>query len=119
MWVSLSLEDSTAVCLRDKQPLAAALQQLQQAHHSSNLSALLVNCCAPAAVTAAVPVLKQHAPAGVRIGCYANGFQTTTTQWLAGSNEPGLVQHDQGEVLQCCSVAVVVMVESVTAAGTK
>jgi hypothetical protein len=60
-WVSFTLEDSTAACLRDKQPLAAALQQL---HGHANLAAVLVNCCAPAAVTAAIPVLKQHAPAG-------------------------------------------------------
>lgn len=60
-WVSFTLEDSTAACLRDKQPLTAALQQLQG---HANLAAVLVNCCAPAAVTAALPVLKRHAPAG-------------------------------------------------------
>jgi homocysteine S-methyltransferase len=61
VWVSFTLEDSTAACLRDKQPLATALQQLQG---HTNLAAVLVNCCAPAAVTAAVPILKQHAPQG-------------------------------------------------------
>lgn len=61
MWVSFTLEDSTAACLRDKQPLVVAFQQLQG---NANLAAVLVNCCAPAAVTAAVPVLKQHAPQG-------------------------------------------------------
>jgi hypothetical protein len=35
--------------------------------------------------------------AGVLVGCYANGFRTTTTQWLTGSVE-GLVQSDAGDV---------------------
>jgi S-methylmethionine-dependent homocysteine/selenocysteine methylase len=61
VWVSFTLEDSTAACLRDKQPLAAAVQQLVG---TSRVAALLVSCCAPAAVTAALPTLKQHAPAG-------------------------------------------------------
>jgi S-methylmethionine-dependent homocysteine/selenocysteine methylase len=59
--VSFTLEDSTAACLRDGHHLSAALQQLQGC---VNLAAVLVNCCAPAAVTAALPVLKLHAPPG-------------------------------------------------------
>lgn len=61
VWVSFTLEDSTACCLRDKQPLAAAVQQLTD---RANLTAVLVNCCAPTAVAAAIPVLKQHLPSG-------------------------------------------------------
>ena len=49
------------------------------------LQALLVNCCSPAAVAAALPVLRAAAPStGVLVGGYANGFQTTTSEWLAG-----------------------------------
>lgn len=33
--------------------------------------------------------------AGVEVGCYANGFQTTTSQWLTGSSE-GLVESAPG-----------------------
>jgi hypothetical protein len=61
LWVSFTLEDSTAACLRDGQHLSDALQQLQGC---INLAAVLVNCCASAAVTAALPVLRQHAPPG-------------------------------------------------------
>lgn len=61
VWVSFTLEDSNAARLRDKEPLALALQQL---HGASNLAAALVNCCAAAAVSAAIPVLRQHVPKG-------------------------------------------------------
>lgn len=38
--------------------------------------------------------------AGTRVGCYANGFRTTTTQWLSGT-ETGLVDAlPGGAVLQ-------------------
>ncbi len=40
------------------------------------------------------------AVAGVRVGCYANGFKTTTTQWLTGSSE-GLVESDAGALWLC------------------
>lgn len=36
--------------------------------------------------------------AGVRIGCYANGFKTTTTQWLKGAGDDDtLLQQPAGE----------------------
>ncbi|KAF6260359.1 Homocysteine S-methyltransferase [Scenedesmus sp. NREL 46B-D3] len=90
VWVSFTLEDSTSCCLRSKESLAAAVHSISQHAH---LAAVLVNCCAPGAVTAALPVLKQHAPWGVHVGCYANGFQTTTTQWISGADQ-SLLQSD-------------------------
>lgn len=63
MWVSFTLEDSTRCCLRSKEPLAAAVKGLL-GRQGSHLAAVLVNCCAPGAVTAALPVLKQHVPPG-------------------------------------------------------
>lgn len=33
--------------------------------------------------------------AGTRVGCYANGFKTTTTQWLSGT-QTGLVDAPSG-----------------------
>ena len=48
------------------------------------LEAVLVNCCAPRAATAALPALRAAAPAGARIGAYANAFQVPTGEWLAG-----------------------------------
>mmetsp|Transcript_1120 Transcript_1120/g.2665 ORF Transcript_1120/g.2665 Transcript_1120/m.2665 type:complete len:103 (+) Transcript_1120:1132-1440(+) len=45
---------------------------------------MLVNCCAPSAVSAGIEQLSKCAPPGVAIGGYANGFQVTTSQWLSG-----------------------------------
>lgn len=53
------------------------------------LQALLVNCCSPQAVAAALPRLRAAVPAGLRVGGYANGFATTTSEWLAGSSGSG------------------------------
>lgn len=50
------------------------------------LEAVLVNCCAPRAATAALPTLRAAAPAGCRVGAYANGFQVPTGEWLAGGS---------------------------------
>jgi S-methylmethionine-dependent homocysteine/selenocysteine methylase len=50
------------------------------------LGAVLVNCCAPAAATAALPVLRAccggASGAALRYGAYANGFSGTTSEWL-------------------------------------
>lgn len=46
-----------------------------------------LHCCCPAVL---LPC------SGVRMGCYANGFQTTTTQWMSGAEQP-LLQSDPGE----------------------
>jgi S-methylmethionine-dependent homocysteine/selenocysteine methylase len=57
--------------------------------------ALLFNCCAPQVVGAAVAQLRGP-PAGVeRLGGYANGFRTTTSEWL----------HERGAAAQGCSPA--------------
>jgi len=81
LWVSFTLEDSSAAVLRSREPLAGAIRPLLTQPH---LQALLVNCCAPAAVTAALPVLGKAAPAALRVGAYANGFRVTTSEWLGG-----------------------------------
>eukprot|EP00877_Chromochloris_zofingiensis_P001387 jgi/Chrzof1/11249/Cz05g29120.t1 len=85
LWLSFTLEDSLDCCLRGKETLQEALAKMSSYAH---LQAVLVNCCAPAAVTAALPVLKEHVRNGVWIGAYANGFQTTTTEWMASQTDP-------------------------------
>lgn len=87
LWVSFTLEDSTAAKLRSGEPLADAAAALASQPH---LEALLVNCCAPAAASAALPALRAAAPARLRVGVYANGFRTTTTEWLTGGKGPRL-----------------------------
>lgn len=87
LWLSFSLEDSTAVRLRSREPLLEAIGQVQ--HHASNhLRALLLNCCAPGAVEAALPELGSLAGSAIQLGVYANGFKTTTTEWLR-PGDPG------------------------------
>jgi S-methylmethionine-dependent homocysteine/selenocysteine methylase len=49
-------------------------------------AALLFNCCAPQAVTAALRALGPQPPA-LRTGGYANGFRQTTSSWLAGGEQ--------------------------------
>ncbi|PRW60619.1 homocysteine S-methyltransferase isoform A [Chlorella sorokiniana] len=82
-WISWTLEDSDRVLLRSGEPLADAVAAVAEL---PGLEAILVNCCSPQAVTAALPSLKAAAPPGVRIGGYANGFQTTTSEWLGGGS---------------------------------
>jgi hypothetical protein len=52
---------------------------------------------------AAVPLLKVGVAAawpcaGVRVGCYANGFQTTTSQWMSGTDQ-GLLRSNPGKCI--------------------
>mmetsp|Transcript_12345 Transcript_12345/g.37173 ORF Transcript_12345/g.37173 Transcript_12345/m.37173 type:complete len:151 (+) Transcript_12345:2976-3428(+) len=58
-------------------PLAARLASLP------GVTAVLLNCSAPQAISAALPQLRAAVPAGVRVGAYGNGFRSTTSEWLA------------------------------------
>lgn len=44
---------------------------------------------------AAVPCLRRLAPAGVRVGGYANGFRQTTGEWLEGRGKADI--NDAGD----------------------
>lgn len=46
------------------------------------------------AITAALPKLRGWAPTHVRVGASANGFKTSTTEWLGGGTTPGMVVPD-------------------------
>ena len=46
------------------------------------------------AITAALPKLREWAPTHVRVGASANGFKTSTTEWLGGGTTPGMVVPD-------------------------
>lgn len=83
-WASWTIEDRDDVALlRSGEPLQDAVVAVAEL---PGLEAVLVNCCSPQAVAAALPVLKAAAPPGVRIGGYANGFRTTTSEWLEGGS---------------------------------
>ncbi|KAI3429263.1 hypothetical protein D9Q98_005360 [Chlorella vulgaris] len=83
-WVSWTLEDrSDAALLRSGESLQDAVAAVAE---FPGLEAVLVNCCSPPAVAAALPVLQEAAPPGVMVGGFANGFATSTSEWLAGGN---------------------------------
>lgn len=46
------------------------------------------------AITAALAKLREWTPAHVRVGASANGFKTSTTEWLGGGTTPGMVVPD-------------------------
>ena len=131
LWVSFTLEDSDRCVLRCGTPLSEALHTLFSSGDCGHVRALLVNCCAPRAATAALPALRCAADAlqqqqqqqqqrqqqqeidqqqqqqEVMCGVYANGFFTTTSQWLQSTTSTGssqaqpLLQQDEGNVV-CC-----------------
>lgn len=103
MWVAWTLKDDLTATLRGGQALATALEALEGI---PGVQAVMINCCAPQVcgcvnnpcdrlllpqtVTAAMPTLAAWAAAhGVACGAYANGFATTTSEWLAVSAEQG------------------------------
>ncbi|KAK9829908.1 hypothetical protein WJX72_008602 [[Myrmecia] bisecta] len=88
-WVAWTLED------RVEHPVLRSGETIQQAVHKiaalPGLQAVLLNCCAPQVITAALPLLRQAAPAHLRIGAYGNGFRQTTSEWLSRGHKPGIV----------------------------
>ncbi|GMH39696.1 hypothetical protein BSKO_07594 [Bryopsis sp. KO-2023] len=86
VWVSFSLEDSSKAVLRSGESLRDAIDQIQTIGVPETL---LVNCCACQAISAAMPILREFKKqSGLNIGCYGNGFQETTTQWMTGTATP-------------------------------
>jgi S-methylmethionine-dependent homocysteine/selenocysteine methylase len=96
VWLSFTLRDGPAPPkLRGGELLQSALDRVLDHPASASLvSALLVNCCAPAAATPALPLLvaaaeqirqrqQQQAHRRARVGCYCNAFRGTTSEWLA------------------------------------
>ncbi|DBB01848.1 hypothetical protein WJX77_005649 [Trebouxia sp. C0004] len=90
-WVSWTLEDSEHARLRSGESLQEAVKLVQSL---PGLQAVLVNCCAPQAINAALPVLRAATPDHVQVGASANGFKTSTTEWLGGGTTPGMIVPD-------------------------
>ncbi|KAI9018920.1 Homocysteine S-methyltransferase [Hyaloraphidium curvatum] len=86
VFCSWTLRDDCTARLRDGTPLSSAVASLSEA--KLDVDAVLVNCCSPAAVDAALPVLEASKAAHWRIGGYANGFRTTTSEWLGEEVQP-------------------------------
>ena len=80
VWVSFSLQDNTRALLRSGERVEDAVHAVAE---YPSVQAILFNCCAPQAVTAGLDAVKGLKLLGkLRIGAYANGFQTTTSEWL-------------------------------------
>jgi homocysteine S-methyltransferase len=91
VWVAFTIVDALtpAPALRGGEALANAAAAVAAV---PGVEALLVNCCAPQAVTAALPVLRAAAPAGMRVGGFANGFRQTTSAWLVETTGEGCAE---------------------------
>ncbi len=75
VWVSWKLKNNLSAMLQSGETLAQAWQSLQDLP----IGAVLVSCCDPESVTAAMPDLKKlGAPL---IGAYANGFSSIARKW--------------------------------------
>lgn len=86
-WVSFTLQDNQRGVLRSEEPLTEAVSKLKDIR---GMDGVLVNCCAPQSISAALPILAQSIPEGARFGGYPNAFQETTSSWLGeGSSTDG------------------------------
>ncbi|RMZ52866.1 hypothetical protein APUTEX25_000985 [Auxenochlorella protothecoides] len=94
VWISWTLQDAS-----DGEPRLRSGESLQAAWDRVKdipcLQAILINCSSPGTVGAAVPCLRRLAPAGVRVGGYANGFRQTTGEWLEGRGKADI--NDAGD----------------------
>lgn len=57
--------------------------------------ALGLRVCTIQAITAALPSLRQWAPAHVQVGASANGFKTSTSEWLGAGTTPSMKVADE------------------------
>ena len=87
VWVSFTLDDTldfhgSSCRLRGRESLEDAVKALLNA---VNVEAVLVNCCSWVVASAACKALKRILIGDmghIRYGAYANGFITTTREWL-------------------------------------
>lgn len=90
LWVSWTMEDDGSNRLRGGESLSEAWQTLIDLP----IEALLVNCCSPERITAAMPELSALTTSA-KVGGYANGFQRIPKQWSISDGISALGQrHD-------------------------
>lgn len=78
VWLGLSVADDASNTLRSGEPL----EQVLEAVKDLGAAAILLNCSAPEAISAALPVVAQT---GLRFGAYANGFTSITALHPGGT----------------------------------
>ena len=81
VWVSWTLEDEGPPLLRSGESIAVAYALLE----GLPISAFLVNCSTPEAISQALPGLV--ALSSIPVGAYANGFVPVSSSWVYKGNE--------------------------------
>ena len=117
LWISFTIEDRVDCAkLRSGEDLQSAVKTLL-AHKDckGRVKAVLVNCSAPASATVALKVLTQAIhetqtcgediyTAKINTGAYANGFITTTSQWMISASASSEQQQARSEQDTKCLV---------------
>ena len=83
VWVSYTLHEDRSGRLRSGETIAQAVEALA----GLPVASFLVNCCAPEAITAALPALK--ATGAFYVGGYANTFTPVPEAWTLDGSDPG------------------------------
>ena len=82
VWISYTLHEDRSGRLRSGETIAQAVQALD----GLLVAGFLANCCAPEAITAALPALK--ATGAPYVGGYANTFTPVPETWTLDGSEP-------------------------------
>lgn len=82
VWVSFTLHEDRSGRLRSGETIAEAIAALA----GLEVSGFLANCCAPEAITAALPALKTTG--AEYVGGYANTFTPVPETWTLDGSEP-------------------------------
>jgi len=90
VWISWTIEDEGSTRLRGGETLHEACGALER----FSVEAILVNCCTPESITAAIPELL-NTNISARVGGYANGFEQIPNKWTISDGIDALGQrHD-------------------------
>jgi len=88
-WLSFSLEDNLNACLRSKEPLIDAINEVLDI----GVEAILLNCSLPEAMSAAMDTLNSNFNS---VGVYANGFTSIDALQPGGTVENLEARNDLG-----------------------
>ncbi|KAL7482922.1 hypothetical protein ACHAW6_008580 [Cyclotella cf. meneghiniana] len=89
LWISFTIHDDEPSCLRSGEPLIDACRSvIAEAHlHNISIEAIGVNCSTPAAISAALVVIKTELDgSNINLMCYGNCFRITTSAWIRSLN---------------------------------
>lgn len=89
LWISFTIHDDEPTQLRSRELLIDTCQSILNQAKLMNVyvEAMGVNCSTPPAITAALDMIKEEFDRfGVKLICYGNCFQTTTSEWIQSLN---------------------------------